>query len=645
MPGSSRFSEHAATSKDVAVVSPARDALQPARREQVATGETLVRVGRVERLRAGAYALLAQRRAVVAIIGFSMLLTSPYLFVGGNGDDYAHTISMREAPELALPTRPPWDLFSFATPESSPALLEQGVAPWWTDPELTISFYRPLSSLLRWVDHLLWPEDMVLMHLHSLVWFGLLLAAVAVLYRSMAPSPRHAVLALLLFALDDARAGPVAWVAQRNALVALVPAVLALAAHHRWRAHGSRACARLAPGALFVALQGGEAALSVCGYLLAYALVLERSSWWVRLRSLSPYLLVLLLWAVVYLYQGRGAQHSGIYIEPIHAPLQYLRAVLERLPILLLSEFALPVSDLWEVYPLITSWMQPAVYGFAVLVLGGLWLLVRPLAREQPVLRFWLLGTLLASLPACCVHPQDRMLTVTSLGGAALIAALLLRVLSPSDAAPSRLVKASMAALAFVHLVLAPLLLPLRHFDIYAGEQLTARADRSVPSGPEIAQQSVILVNPPVDIMAVNFLVFRVLRRVRLPKHFRALATGESDLYVERVDERTLRLKPANGFLATGSQILFRRPDRSLHVGDSVRLSDVEYQVTAATADGRPAQVDVHFAEPLESHALRFMQWGKYEYVPFTPPAVGQAVVIPRVEPADLIESPFARGS
>jgi hypothetical protein len=604
-----------------------------------------VRAPALGRVRARASALLSHRRAVPAIICLSLLLTSPYLIAGGNGDDYLHTISLRERPELGGTQRPPWDLFAFASPEIDTALIEEGIGPWWTDPQLTISFYRPLSSLLRWVDHLLWPDDMVLMHLHSLAWFGLLLAAVALLYRGMALSSRHAVLALLLFAIDDARASLAAWVAQRNALIALLPAVLALAAHHRWRAAGSKACAWLAPLALLVGLHGGEAALAVCGYLLAYALVLERGAWGARVRSLLPYLPVLLVWAAIYAYLGRGAQHSGIYIDPTREPLPFARALLERLPILLLSEFALPVADLWEVYPLLARWLQPLVYTFAVLALGGLWLLLRPLLRAQAVLRFWLLGALLATVQACCVHPQDRMLTATSLGGAMLVSALLLSALERSYPRPSRAVTASMLALGLVHMVIAPLLLPLRHLDLYVMEQLTMRADRSVPSGPEVRQQTVILLNPPVDLMAVNFLLFRAAHHIPLPKHFRALATGESDLYVERVDERTLRLRPADGFLATGSQILFRRPARSLRTGDNVHLSDMDFHVTDSTADGRPAEVQVRFREPLESSTLRFLQWGKYQYVPFKLPARGRSVVIPKVDPATLIESPFKRVS
>lgn len=615
------------------------------RAAQAAGGASSARASLPERMRVRASALLSHRRAVPAIVALSLLLTSPYLVSGGSIDDYSHMIALRDAPELPVYKRAPWDLFAFAKPGDQQALMEEGLWPWWSDPEATLVLFRPLSSLSRWVDHLLWPDNLVLMHAHNLAWLGLLLAVVALLYRRLAPSPHHAVLALLLYAVDEARAGPVAWIAQRNALIALVPGCLALAAHHRWRAEGSKACAWLAPAALFVGLLGGEVALSMGAYLLAYALCLERGSWSARARSLLPYLPVVVVWRAIYVFVGSGAQHSSIYIDPTREPLQFARALLQRLPVMLLSEFALPPADLWEFYPAIAGWLRPLVLVLAVLVLGGLWLLARPLLRAQPVLRFWVLGALLATIPSCCVPPQDRMLTATSLGGAMLLSALLLSVLERSHPRPNRVLTAGVGALAFVHLVWAPLVLPVQQVNIWLWDRLTRRSDLSIPSGPEVAQQTLILMNPPYDLFATNFVLFRAAYRITPPKHFRALATGESDLRVERLDERTLRLRPADGFLATGSQVLFRRPDRSLRVGETVHLSDVDIRVTRATADGRPAEVDVRFREPLDSGALRFMQWGKYEYVPFEPPALGQAIVIPKVDPTSLFENPFARGS
>ena len=53
--------------------------------------------------------------------------------------------------------------------------------------------------------------------------------------------------------------------------------------------------------------------------------------------------------------------------------------------------------------------------------------------------------------------------------------------------------------------------------------------------------------------------------------------------------------------------------------GEQVALADATFTVTELTADARPAEVEVRFVEPLESPKLHWLQWGRQEYVPFTP--------------------------
>jgi hypothetical protein len=581
---------------------------------------------------------LAHPRARWAIFGLAMLLASSSLWLGLTADDHFHTVAVARPPIIPGLERAPWDLFNFAKdPASNAVLMESGTFPWWTDPQLVLAFFRPLSSLTLWLDRVLWPQSPLLMHLHSVLWFGLLLGAVSLVYRVLCSSSRHATLALLLYAIDDARSMPIGWVAHRNALVALAPAFLALWAHHRWRAHGARAGAWLGPSCLLVGLYAGESALQVCGYLFAYALFVDRAPLARRALSLAPYLVVVLGWRTLYDALGYGALNSDIYIDPGREPLEFAQALLVRLPVLLLSQFALPFSDLWEVYPMLGSWMQPAVLGLAGLVLGALAWLMRPLLREDPLLRFWALGCVLATIPVCGTHPEDRVLSATSLGGAALVASFLLALADGRYAQPSRWARRAGAALWITHGVLAPLLLPLRTLLIDQFEVLLVRADPSVVRGPAAAHTTVVLLNPPIDFFAVYFPSFRGARGIPLPEHFRWLSTGESDLRVERVDAHTLKLTPGAGFLSTSSQCMFRRPDRRYALGEVVKLSDVSFQVTRLTEDGRPADVLARFERELDDPSLQWLQWGKREYVPFRLPAQGQAVVIPEVDLATTL--------
>jgi hypothetical protein len=591
--------------------------------------------------------VLSHPGAQWAIFGAAMLLASSSLWLGLTADDHFHTIAVRDDPGVAGMARAPWDLFSFAKdPATNRVLMEGGTFPWWTDPELVLSFFRPLSSLTLWLDRMLWPQSALLMHLHSMAWFALLLGAVCVVYRSLASSHKHAVLALLLYAIDDARSMPIGWVAHRNALVALAPAFLALLAHHRWRTGGARLYAVLGPASLLVGLHAGESALQVCGYLFAYAVFLDRGSRLRRASSLLPYAIVVVAWRLLYDYLGYGALNSDIYIDPGREPWEFAQALVVRLPVLLLSQFALPFADLWEVYPMFASWLQPAVLGLSLLVLSALFMLLRPLLREDPRLRFWALGCVLATIPVCGTHPEDRVLSATSLGGAALVAGFLLALWEKSYPRRTPFVLAAGSALWLIHLVLAPLLLPLRTLVIDQFEVLMVRADPSIARGPEASRKTVILLNPPVDFFAVYFPSFRAARGVTMPQHFRWLATGESELRVERVDDRSLKLTPAEGFLSSSSQRMFRRADRRFKPNEVVRLSDVSFEVTRFGEDGRPAEVLARFHNQLESEAMQWLRWGKHGYVPFQLPRIGQSIVIPAVDlAATLVEDASEPGS
>jgi hypothetical protein len=581
---------------------------------------------------------LARPHALAVIIGLGVLLNASALCLGLTADDHFHAVALREDLRSAGMERAPWDLFAFAKdPASNQALMEEGVFPWWTDPALVISFLRPLSSLTLWLDHALWPHSAVLMHVHSLLWFVLLLLAVWTLYRDLIASHATAALALLLYALDDARSYPVAWVANRNALVALVPGFFAIYAHHRYRSGGARAFAVAAPLALAFGLAGGEPALPVCGYLFAYALFLDRASLSSRLFSLLPYAALVIAWRVLYDRLGYGALNSGIYLDPGREPLTFAAAAAVRLPILMLSQFALPMSDLWEAYPLFGAWLQPAVLCFALGALGALLWLLWPLLRREAHVRFWALGCVLAALPVCGTHPEDRVLTAASLGGAALVATFLSATLQGEVGRPSGVTTAAALALLVIHLVVAPLILPARILAIDSMERLMLASDGSIPRGPLASHQTVVLLNPPLDLFAVYLPPFRLARGIGMPRSLRWLATGESALRVSRIDAQTLKITPDDGFLWSSSQRMFRRAERSFQPGERVRLSDVVFEVTELTADGRPASVVARFGHSLDAPDFVWLQWDKRAYRSFALPPVGGSVRVPAVDLRELL--------
>jgi len=581
---------------------------------------------------------LAAPRARLVIAGIAVLLVAPSLRVGLVGDDLFHVLMLRPGTSVRGLPHGPLDLFRFATGQAAAnrALMDEGVFPWWADPQARLSFWRPLSSLTHWLDHRLFPDSPALMHAHNLLWYAALILIVGSTYRRLVARPWVAGLALLLYAVDHARGPTVGWIANRNALVALALALPALLSYDSACQRGDRWAAVLGPLFLGLGLLAGETALTVVAYLVAYALFLDDGPRWSRVLRLAPHLGLVVIWRLAHLTLGHGADRSGLYFDPGRDPLRFGMAVVERLPALLLGAFALPFSDLWDVYPLVApAWRQP-IWLLGLAVIGVLVALLRPLAARDRTIGFWSAGCLLSMLPVCAPFPNDRLLMGPSLGAMALVAKLLGAVADgtyPASGGAQRPVKVAAAVLVAVHLMLAPVLLPLRARAVALIDTRLRRADASIPAGDAITRQTLVLVNPPIDPFAGYFPIYRAALGRPAPRHFRWLATGVSELDIERVGANTLRVRPAGGYLASASQLMLRSPRHPLALGETIALTGVTFQVTALTRDGRPAEVEVRFAVPLDDPSLRFMQWdGADGYIPFEVPPPGRAVRVPAVD-------------
>jgi hypothetical protein len=579
---------------------------------------------------------LSTARGRTATVIVALLLASPAIGTGLVADDFLHELMLNPDPGIQGLLHRPFDLFAFATGDvaANHRLMDEGVFPWWTDPTVALSFWRPLTCLTHLLDHWLWAQSTVLMHLQSLVWFALALIGVACVYRRLLVPSWVAGLALLLYAIDDARAPAVAWVANRNALVSMALATPALVFHDRWRRDGDRRARWLGPVMLALGLLGGETACAVAGYLVAYAACLDRARVRERLLSLVPYAFVVLAWRLFYAWTGHGVAGSGVYLDLARDPMGFLRAAAVRLPLLLSAAFVGPWAELWESLGLWAPALQPWMLGWSVLVIVMVALVVLPVAKKDPVTRFFAVGCVLASLPMCSTFVHDRLLMVPCLGSMAVVA----RVFASWIEAPGarRLVRtAAVGLLAIVHLIVGPLLAPVRAYAA-VGEsgRLLKHAYDSIPSDPSVARQTVVLVNPPFDPFASYFPLSRQAEKRPRPAHLRWLATGATPLRIERTDERTLLIEAKRGWLSTTSERMLRNPERApAQVGDVVNLSDVSFEVTRIS-DRRPHTIRVRFAMPLGDSRLVWLQWDgdTRGYIPFLPPPVGSSVEIAPVD-------------
>ena len=177
-------------------------------------------------------------RTALAVVTFGVALVLPSLRAGFFADDY---LQIAQLEGWSANPVSPLDLYSFVPRDRArvAALVNLG-APYFIAPTLELRFLRPLSSALMALDHALWGRRPFPYHVHTLLWYAALLAVVGALYRRAAPRSL-ALLAFLIFCLDDGHALSVTFIAARNAVVSCVLVWLGLGAHLRWRIHGWRA--------------------------------------------------------------------------------------------------------------------------------------------------------------------------------------------------------------------------------------------------------------------------------------------------------------------------------------------------------------------------------------------------------------------
>lgn len=588
---------------------------------------------------------LTRPRHPLLLAALAVALSLPALGLGFQLDDHYLRLALSRPPQDPAWARPASDVFAFF--KGDPAFTRQArdhaSVPWWTAEELRLAFWRPLSGLTHGLDFSLWPASPAAMHAHSLLWLGACVAAAAVFYRRLELPPAAAGLAGLLFALDDGHGTPAAWIANRNALVASFFALLGLLAHHRWRAEGWRPGALLAPLCLALGLLGGEMALATGGYLLGYALFVDRGTWRARLATLLPGAVVGLGWALLYRGLGYGTRHSVLYVDPLGSPLEFAGALAERGPILFFGQWALPADLHGALSPAARQVLWLAACGLVAGVAALLW----PLLRRERTARFLAAGLLLSLVPAAATFPSSRLLFLASLGGAGLLAQWLVAAWARPAGGLTRAVAWAAVAL---HVVLAPLGLLGAASGVELLGQVPTRAAATLPREPGLAGQHLLLVNTPSAFLSAQSLLEHGLSGGPRPARAHVLGSGLGALRVTRLDERRLALRPAGGYLAPPGSVardgapvpppfdqhyilaIFDRlylGHEGLVAGQRLALGGLAVEVPTLTADGRPAEARFLFEHPLEDPGYRWLEWHAGGYRAFAPPPVGVSVELP----------------
>ncbi len=264
---------------------------------------------------------LARRPVLTCVIlGACISIPCTFLNNGFFADDFLQLSELQTRPGLIKHL---FDLFAFfdGNRDHIHQSMNIGFLPWFTHPELKISFWRPLSALLQELDFELSSIDPMPAKIHSVLWYLSLIAAVGVLFRRTLPQDL-VLLSLIIFTLAPTHREPVEWIAARNALVTATLGIVALSFHIRWRLDRWRLGRFLSIVFLVLAFLGGEAGFGVMPYFLAFEYFQSNGSGRDRLQAVAPAITASVLWLAIYYLLGYGT-HGGVgYQNPV---LQQLR--------------------------------------------------------------------------------------------------------------------------------------------------------------------------------------------------------------------------------------------------------------------------------------------------------------------------------
>ncbi len=588
-------------------------------------------------------ALCGHDRLPLIVALLAVVLTLPSLTFGLLADDWMHRAKLERHPALTRLQDPIDELFVFFDGSAAEYAegAELGALPWWTAEGLKASFWRPLAARTHQLDYAAWPEQYWLMHAHSLLWFGLAVGLVALLYRRLGAldgagsraAALTAGLAGLLFCFEDSHAMAASWIANRNAAMSLAFGVVALLAHHRWRADGWWPGLPIGLAGLAAGLLSGELALATTGYLFAYALFLDPArGWGRRLATLVPYAAVGLLWVAKYRAGGFGTWGALSYVDPLS--IDFPQAMAERIPLLLAAQWLQAPSDLWIAVP---RGAQLGLTAFGLLLTVGLLWLLHPLLQQRREARFWALGMLLSLPPVCASFPMDRLLMFCGVGAFALLALMVEHAgLLGGERRGGRWYGRAVAFLLVIHLLAGPILPVKTLFTKFAFGVFADAAD-AAPTDQALEEQQLILVNG-AGMMTGFMFAIRQLEERPVPQRAELLAHMLQTLEIERRDATSVLVRDEAGWIANPAAGLMRSPEMPFAVGETFERGNAErgrctVVVEEVTDDGRPKVVSFDFHVPLEDPSLRWLVWTAEGLVPFEVPKPGETAHVGVVWP------------
>jgi hypothetical protein len=545
-------------------------------------------------------------------------------------DDYLYRVAVVTTVDGWDPV--PFGLYDFTPrPESGAQWRELGYLPWWTGDHFYLRFFRPLSSLLLWADLRAFGGKLWIAHLHSIVWFLVLVAVVTSIHRRFTDLTT-ACLATVIYAVAAAHLSPAGWLSARHTLIATVIGLFAVALHLRGREDGSQIGIVLAPFLVAVSMLGGEMSVSVVALLFAYELFGRSDPLRRRLFALLPYAALVGGYFVFYSAVGYGARGTGLYVNPMTDPLRFLAAAAIRIPILL--------GELVAATPAVVAASRPndqpgfALWGvlLTVLVVPVIIFIWRRLgASEQSALRWLVPGAFVSLLPGAAGVLGGRALLPALVASSLLVALIIRRAgLAARKREVGRggrvLLWTAVIGLIVAHLVFAP--------AFRVGVQLVWRGisretERIAAAVPSCGSRFVVLA--AADPTVITYVPGAMASQRRVDR-YRVLSAAPNDHRLENVTETGFDLVVVGERSTSFWERIYR--DAPLRAGEVISLGDMRVEIVEAGKHG-PTRMRVDMRRRLDDSELCLLEWRDGDLQRLDPPAAGETLVLPH-EPGPL---------
>ncbi len=563
-------------------------------------------------------------RGHIVTLVCGLLVVLPSLGAGFFADDFVQLAILSGRYPLPVPIAP-LDMFRFSSgdPAQVQGMIRESMFPWWSDPHARLAFFRPLSAVTHILDYRLWAMNPAGYHATNLFLWLLVLLAAGSLIRRLAPTPRAALLSFFIFALSDARALVIMWVANRNALVATALSFAALVAWDSYRRGSGRSHAALAWILFGLALLAGEAALGGLALLFGYeALRLPdgRPSSVRRMAAAAPFLACAAAYVTWYKLAGYGASGSGMYIDPASEPLVWLAAAAVRFPTLLAGLlWGWPV-DLWINGGAARTWL---IAGGLVLLPVSVAVFAKTVRRHRSVAAV-AIGGVLALLPVTATFPSARLLLLPGLAGALVVGAYL------DGAWPLRsagAVSATIAALLGIrHVVLAPILLFASVLLFNGTFRQLSREIVESPWPAGLDKRDVVLLNAPTWVSATYLRPYLLFAGRPAPRTSYLLNLSPYPAAVTRTGPSTLELRLHCGEMLTTE---FEKVTRGSPIPAGTMVDAGLFRATVLEAGPTgPRAVRFDFARNPDDGPL-FVRWAGTHYQPVELPPPGAGLELP----------------